>query len=110
MLAIVVISMAWALLHIQYDWLGMAQIFAAGFEEAAGVKMINVPFKGDSDGAIALAGSHIDVHVAVPVAYKTLIQATKIRFLRVSGESPPPFFHPVPAFPDDGLHTRTHDP
>ncbi len=30
MLAIVVISFAWALLHIQYDWLGMAQIFAAG--------------------------------------------------------------------------------
>ncbi len=29
-LAIVVISLAWALLHIQYDWLGMAQIFAAG--------------------------------------------------------------------------------
>ena len=23
-------SLAWALLHIQYDWLGMAQIFAAG--------------------------------------------------------------------------------
>ena len=30
MLAIVVIALAWALLHIQYDWLGMAQIFAAG--------------------------------------------------------------------------------
>jgi membrane protease YdiL (CAAX protease family) len=29
-LAIVVIALAWALLHIQYDWLGMAQIFAAG--------------------------------------------------------------------------------
>lgn len=29
-LAIGVISLAWALLHIQYDWLGMAQIFAAG--------------------------------------------------------------------------------
>jgi membrane protease YdiL (CAAX protease family) len=29
-LAIVVISLAWAMLHIQYDWLGMAQIFAAG--------------------------------------------------------------------------------
>ena len=29
-LAIVVISVAWALLHIQYDWLGMTQIFAAG--------------------------------------------------------------------------------
>ena len=30
MLAIVVIALAWALLHIQYDWLGMAQIFTAG--------------------------------------------------------------------------------
>ena len=29
-LTIVVISLAWALLHMQYDWLGMAQIFAAG--------------------------------------------------------------------------------
>jgi membrane protease YdiL (CAAX protease family) len=29
-LTIVIISLAWALLHIQYDWLGMAQIFTAG--------------------------------------------------------------------------------
>jgi membrane protease YdiL (CAAX protease family) len=28
--AIVIIALAWALLHIQYDWLGMAQIFAIG--------------------------------------------------------------------------------
>jgi membrane protease YdiL (CAAX protease family) len=28
--AIGAISLAWALLHIQYDWLGMAQIFALG--------------------------------------------------------------------------------
>lgn len=29
-LAIVAIALAWALLHVQYDWLGMAQIFALG--------------------------------------------------------------------------------
>lgn len=29
-LAIVAIALAWALLHIQYDWLGMAQVFTAG--------------------------------------------------------------------------------
>ena len=28
--AIVVIALAWAALHIQYDWVGMAQIFLAG--------------------------------------------------------------------------------
>jgi membrane protease YdiL (CAAX protease family) len=30
MLAIVVIALAWALLHVQYDWLGMTQVFTAG--------------------------------------------------------------------------------
>ena len=30
MIAIAVIALAWALLHIQYDWLGMAQIFSVG--------------------------------------------------------------------------------
>ncbi len=29
-LAIVAIALAWALLHVQYDWLGMTQIFALG--------------------------------------------------------------------------------
>jgi CAAX protease family protein len=29
-LAIVAIALAWALLHVQYDWLGMLQIFALG--------------------------------------------------------------------------------
>src|SRR3954468_4964016 len=61
-----------------------AQIFAAGIENAAGVKMINVPFKGDSDGAVALAGGHIDVHVAVPVSYKSLEAAKKVRMLAVA--------------------------
>ncbi|MBN8966235.1 MAG: CPBP family intramembrane metalloprotease [Rhizobiales bacterium] len=30
MLAIAIIALAWAMLHIQYDWIGMAQIFTAG--------------------------------------------------------------------------------
>jgi membrane protease YdiL (CAAX protease family) len=28
--AIIVIAMAWAVLHVQYDWVGMVQIFTAG--------------------------------------------------------------------------------
>ena len=48
-----------------------AQIFAAGFAKAADVKLIDVPFKGDNEGAVALAGGHIEAHVAVPVSYKS---------------------------------------
>ena len=80
-----------------------AQIFAAGFEHAAGVQMIEVPFKGDSDGAIALAGGHIDVHVAVPVSYKSLVQAKKVRMLAVADHAPSPLYSNLPTFRDNGV-------
>jgi tripartite-type tricarboxylate transporter receptor subunit TctC len=80
-----------------------AQIFAAGFEHAAGVQMILVPFKGDSDGAIALAGGHIDVHVAVPVSYKSLMQAKKVRMLAVADEARSPLYDNLPTFRENGV-------
>ncbi len=80
-----------------------AQIFAAGIENAAGIKMINVPFKGDSDGAVALAGGHIDVHVAVPVSYKSLEAAKKVRMLAVADTAPSPLYGNLPTFRDNGV-------
>jgi len=80
-----------------------AQIFAAGFERAANVKMIDVPFKGDADGAIALAGGHIEVHVAVPVSYKSLIEAKKVRILAVAAEAKSPLYGNLPTFRDNGV-------
>ena len=80
-----------------------AQIFAAGFEDAAGVKMIMVPFKGDSDGAIALAGGHIDVHVAVPVSYKSLMDAKKVRMLAVADNARSPLYDNLPTFRENGV-------
>jgi tripartite-type tricarboxylate transporter receptor subunit TctC len=80
-----------------------AQIFAAGLEHAAGVEMIQVPFKGDSDGAIALAGGHIDVHVAVPVSYKSLVQAKKVRMLAVADSIRSPLYNNLPTFRENGV-------
>jgi tripartite-type tricarboxylate transporter receptor subunit TctC len=80
-----------------------AQIFAAGFEDAAGVKMIMVPFKGDSDGAIALAGGHIEVHVAVPVSYKSLMGAKKVRMLAVADTARSPLYDNLPTFRENGV-------
>jgi tripartite-type tricarboxylate transporter receptor subunit TctC len=80
-----------------------AQIFAAGFEHAAGVRMILVPFKGDSDGAIALAGGHIEVHVAVPVSYKSLGQAKKVRMLAVAADVRSPLYDNLPTFRENGV-------
>lgn len=80
-----------------------AQIFAAGFARAANVKLINVPFKGDVDGAVALAGGHIELHVAVPVSYKSLIEANKVRMLALASEKSSPLYGNIPTFRDNGV-------
>ncbi len=81
-----------------------AQIFASGFAKAADVKLINVPFKGDSEGAVALAGKHIEVHVAVPVSYKSLIDAKKVRILAVAAEKTSALYGNLPTFRDNGVN------
>src|SRR3989440_2835125 len=80
-----------------------AQIFAGALERKAGIKLYNIPFKGDSDGAIALAGGHIDVHVAVPVSYQALVAAKKVRVLAVAAEERSPLYRDVPTFRENGV-------
>jgi tripartite-type tricarboxylate transporter receptor subunit TctC len=80
-----------------------AQIFASGLVDGAGINMIMVPFKGDSDGAIALAGNHIDAHVAVPVSYKSLSAAKKVRVLAVAAEARSAFYDDLPTFRENGV-------
>lgn len=80
-----------------------AQIFAAGFVNAAGMKGTFVPFKGDSDGAAALAGGHIDVHVAVPVSYKALSEANKVRMLGIAADSRSDMYKNLPTFRENGV-------
>ena len=80
-----------------------AQIFAAGLSRAANIKMIDVPFKGDTEGAVALAGNHIEIHVAVPVSYKSLVAAKKVRILAVASASSSPLYDNIPTFRDSGV-------
>jgi tripartite-type tricarboxylate transporter receptor subunit TctC len=80
-----------------------AQIFAGGFARMANVKTVHVPFKGDADGVAALAGGHIDVHVAVPVSYKALAEAKKIRILAVAAPQRSQLYHDIPTFRENGV-------
>src|SRR3981189_2295828 len=80
-----------------------AQIFAAGLARAAGIDLIHVPFKGDTEGATALAGGHIDIHVAVPVAYKSLVDGKKVRVLAVAAEARSPLYGNAPTFRENGV-------
>ena len=80
-----------------------AQIFAGGFAKAADVKTVYVPFKGDADGVAALAGGHIEAHVAVPVLYKLLAEAKKVRILGVAADSRSALYKDIPTFRENGV-------
>ncbi|MGH8660846.1 MAG: tripartite tricarboxylate transporter substrate binding protein [Burkholderiales bacterium] len=80
-----------------------AQVFAGGFAKAAGIQVTHVPFKGDADGAVALAGGHIEAHVAVPVSYKSLVEAKKVRILGVAADKRSPLYKDVPTWKEHGV-------
>ncbi|MGH9805833.1 MAG: tripartite tricarboxylate transporter substrate binding protein [Terriglobia bacterium] len=80
-----------------------AQVFAAAFVHAAGIKVTYVPFKGDADAAIAVAGGHIDMHVGVPVAYKSLVEAGKLRILGVAADRRSPLYKNIPTWKEQGI-------
>jgi len=80
-----------------------AQIFAGGFANAAGVELTMVPFNGDAPGANSLAGGHIEAHVAVPVSYKTLVEADKIRMLGIAADERMALNPNIPTFKEQGV-------
>ena len=80
-----------------------AQIFAGGFAKAARMQAVYVPFKGDADGVVALAGGHIDAHVAVPVSYKALAEARKVRILGVAADARSALYQDIPTFKENGV-------
>ena len=80
-----------------------AEVFAAGLLLGSGVNMVEVPFKGDADGAIALAGKHIEAHVAVPVSYQALVAAKKVKILAVASNERSAFYGMLPTFKENGV-------
>ncbi|MGQ0751109.1 MAG: tripartite tricarboxylate transporter substrate binding protein [Betaproteobacteria bacterium] len=80
-----------------------AQIFAGGVAKAANIRVVYVPFKGDADGVAALAGGHIDAHVAVPVSYKSLSEAKKVRIVGVGAEKRGAPYEAIPTFRENGV-------
>ena len=80
-----------------------AQVFAGGFADAAGCEATMVPFDSDAPGVAALAGQHIDAHVAVPASYKPLIEAGQIKVLGVAADERMTTFPDIPTMPEQGV-------
>ena len=80
-----------------------AHVFAGAFAKAAGIQVTYVPLKGDADGAVGVAGGHIEAHIGVPVSYKSLVEAKKLRILGVADEKRSPLYKDIPTWKEQGV-------
>jgi tripartite-type tricarboxylate transporter receptor subunit TctC len=80
-----------------------AHVFAGAFAKAAGIQVTYVPLKGDADGAVAVAGGHIEAHIGVPVSYKSMVEAKKLRILGVADDKRSPLYKDIPTWKEQGV-------
>lgn len=74
----------------------------SAFYKLAGVKLINVPYKGAADVSAAVAGNILDVALVDPLSSIPLHKAGKLRIIAVGGENRMPEIPEVPTFSESG--------
>ena len=76
------------------------------FAQEAGIDIIQVPFKGDSESLAALLGGHIQVIVTTPSTIKEHVKSGTIRLLGVAEEKhlTIPGFENVPTLKEQGFN------
>lgn len=79
------------------------QIIAAGFVDAASIDVRFVPFKGDADAILALAGGSIDAYISGLSSAKSLLDAGKLKLLAVASENKLSEYPEIPRLVDAGV-------
>jgi tripartite-type tricarboxylate transporter receptor subunit TctC len=82
---------------------GPTHLLAELFNIEAGVKTLQVPYKGGGPAVVDLMGGHIDLFFSNPVNVASLIQSGRLRPLAVTGKSRVEAFPDVPTFAEEGL-------
>jgi tripartite-type tricarboxylate transporter receptor subunit TctC len=73
------------------------------FKAMAGVDLVHVPFKGNSDVANALLGGHIKVYFSLVPASLQHVKAGTLRVLAVTTEKRLPYLPDVPTIAESGF-------
>ncbi len=74
---------------------------------SAGIKMLNVPYKGDPPAAVDLAGGQIDFGLFNITSVLQLVKAGRLRALAVSSEQRSPLLPDLPTVDESGVKGYT---
>ena len=79
------------------------QMTAALFRERAGIKVVDVPFKGGPEATAALLGGQIDYLIAITSTALPHIKAGRVRALGITSSKRSPLLPDVPTIAESGL-------
>ena len=79
------------------------QMTATLFRERAGIKVVDVPFKGGPEATAALLGGQIDYLVAIASTALPHIKAGRVRALGITSRQRSPLLPDVPTIAESGL-------
>jgi tripartite-type tricarboxylate transporter receptor subunit TctC len=81
----------------------ISHIVAEAFAKAADVSLQHVPYKGNAQALVDIAGGHVDLMFDGFLASASVVQQGKARQLAVSGTKRSPLAPQVPTFAEEGL-------
>jgi len=85
---------------------GSSPHFAAeAFQQAAGIKLMHVPYKGAGEAMIGLLGGSVDLLVVSTPTALAPVKGNQMRLLGISGKSRVDVFPDVPTFAEAGVPT-----
>jgi len=72
-------------------------------KKMAGIDLLHVPFKGSSEGTIAVLGGQLDIVIGAPAGFTQLLRSGKVRALAVSQATRTPSLPDVPTIAESGV-------
>lgn len=86
---------------------GTTLLFSEGFAKEAGIKLIQIPYKGDGPAALGLASKEVDVNCSPLGVVRPLMEANKIRVLALQADRRSPQFPDIPTLKEKGINWST---
>ncbi len=73
------------------------------FQDASGVRLVHIPYKGSAPANSDLAGGHVDLHFDQLSSVLTLVQGGKLKALAVTTAKRSPLLPAVPTLAESGV-------